>query len=74
MSLFYFCFFGQFILARGAAIRWAFVLGGVDFEEELVDRDTFQKIKNNLTLYPYTSVPTLEVNGTVIAQSNAILR
>ena len=62
------------LIGRSLPISWAFVVGGIEFEEKWVDREEFKKLKFGLKEYPYTSVPTLNVDGTLIAQSNSILR
>jgi len=58
---------------RGEAIRLAFHIGGIDFEDYRVPRDEF---KNNLkSKVPFGQVPVLEIDGGVqLAQSMAILR
>eukprot|EP01091_Cochliopodium_minus_P021194 TRINITY_DN95_c0_g1_i8.p1 TRINITY_DN95_c0_g1~~TRINITY_DN95_c0_g1_i8.p1 ORF type:complete len:225 (+),score=78.55 TRINITY_DN95_c0_g1_i8:62-676(+) len=53
-------------------IRLAFEIGGIEFEDERIEKEQFEKIKSTL---PYGSLPYLTLgDGEIIAQSNAILR
>lgn len=61
---------------RAAAIRDAFRLGGVSFEDAHVGRDEFRRMKTENEL-PFGSLPAIDIGGQRpmrIAQSNAILR
>lgn len=64
------------IAGRAGAIRDAFRIGGIAFEDKHVGRDEFRRMKAEREL-PYGSLPALDIGGDVprrIAQSNAILR
>ena len=64
------------IAGRAGAIRDAFRIGGIAFEDKHVGRDDFRRMKTGHEL-PFGSLPVLDVGGaapTRIAQSNAILR
>ncbi|KAI0566490.1 Glutathione S-transferase [Gracilaria domingensis] len=56
---------------RAEPIRLAFILGGIEFED---DRFAFSSWKDIKATTPYGAVPTMTVDGEVAAQSNAILR
>src|SRR5437868_3649875 len=57
--------------SRGEECRLAFVLAGVDFEDNRIAREAWPALKPTT---PFGSVPTLEVQGKpVVSQSNAIL-
>eukprot|EP00178_Gracilaria_changii_P015130 TRINITY_DN423_c1_g4_i1.p4 TRINITY_DN423_c1_g4~~TRINITY_DN423_c1_g4_i1.p4 ORF type:complete len:214 (-),score=46.14 TRINITY_DN423_c1_g4_i1:3507-4148(-) len=56
---------------RAEPIRLAFVISGTDFED---DRFSFESWKDIKPTTPYGSVPTLSIDGEVMAQSNALLR
>jgi glutathione S-transferase len=66
--LMYFAFGG-----RAAAIRDAFRIGGVDFEDQHVAFDDFGAMKASGEM-PFGALPLLKVGGKTISQSNAILR
>jgi prostaglandin-H2 D-isomerase / glutathione transferase len=71
LTLSYFPFAG-----RAGAIRDAFRLGGIAFEDKHIGRDEFRRLKTEGEL-PYGSLPVLDIGGETprrIAQSNAILR
>lgn len=58
-------------VSRGEECRLALHVAGVDFEDERLDRAGWIARKPNT---PYGAVPTFELpDGTVLAQSNAIL-
>lgn len=57
--------------SRGEEIRMALVLAGVEFEDNRVNREAFIALKPSL---PFGAVPTFEVNGQTLSQTNAILR
>lgn len=58
-------------VSRGEECRLAFVLAGVDFEDNRIARDAWPALKPTT---PFGAVPVLEVPGhPPIAQSNAIL-
>lgn len=64
------------VAGRAGAIRDAFRIGGIPFEDKHVGRDEFRRLKTEGEL-PYGSLPALDVGGETprrIAQSNAILR
>mmetsp|Transcript_17642 Transcript_17642/g.49314 ORF Transcript_17642/g.49314 Transcript_17642/m.49314 type:complete len:207 (+) Transcript_17642:108-728(+) len=58
---------------KGAAepSRLAFVVGGIEFEDHRFTREEWAELKPKT---PYGQVPTLEVDGELYAQSDAILR
>jgi glutathione S-transferase len=71
LTLLYFPFAG-----RAGAIRDAFRIGKIPFEDKHVGRDDFRRMKTEGEL-PYGSLPALDIGGDKphrIAQSNAILR
>jgi glutathione S-transferase len=51
--------------------RFIFALAGVEYEDVRIERDVWPEHKAN---YPWGSLPVLEVDGKMLAQSNAILR
>ncbi|KAL5018475.1 hypothetical protein ScPMuIL_004197 [Solemya velum] len=57
--------------ARGEAIRMAFAVGGVKFEDVRVELSDWPTLKPKT---PQGALPTLEVNGKTLSQSMAILR
>ncbi len=57
--------------SRGEEIRMALVLAGVEFEDNRVNREAFRALKPSL---PFGAMPTFEVNGQVLSQTNAIMR
>mmetsp|Transcript_6536 Transcript_6536/g.13962 ORF Transcript_6536/g.13962 Transcript_6536/m.13962 type:complete len:207 (-) Transcript_6536:189-809(-) len=66
LKLTYFGFKG-----RGEPIRLALAIGGVEFEDERIGPAGFMERKSTL---PFGSLPVLEVDGMIAAQSDAILR
>jgi glutathione S-transferase len=58
---------------RAEPSRLAFVIGGIDFEDERLDQAKFQERKQAGD-FPIGSIPVLEINGNMYCQSNAILR
>ncbi len=57
--------------SRGEECRLAFVLAGVDFEDNRISREAWAALKPST---PFGCVPTLELPGKpVVSQSNAIL-
>jgi len=56
---------------RAEAIRLAFFVADIPFEDERITNEQFSKRKG---LLPFGQLPILEVDGVVIAQSHAILR
>lgn len=57
--------------SRGEECRLAFVIAGVDFEDNRVKRDAWPSVKPTT---PFGSVPVLEIEGKpMLAESNAIL-
>ncbi|GAB9463272.1 Glutathione s-transferase [Globisporangium polare] len=56
---------------RAEAVRLAFHIGGVPFVDERMSRDAFMSTK---AAFPFGQIPVLEVDGQVLAQSQAILR
>lgn len=56
---------------RAEAVRLAFHIGGVPFVDERISHAAFASSKASL---PFGQLPVLEVNGEVLAQSQAILR
>jgi len=65
-KLLYFDFEG-----RAEPVRIALHIAGVDFEDARVKFPDWAAVKPTT---PYGAIPTLEVDGKVYAQSNAILR
>ncbi|KAF1335299.1 Glutathione s-transferase, partial [Globisporangium splendens] len=56
---------------RAEALRLVFHIGGVPFIDERLSWDTFQSAR---ATFPFGQVPVLEVDGQVLAQSQAIMR
>lgn len=56
---------------RGAPVRIAFHAAGIDFEDVRIDFKEFMAIRESLRFH---CVPTLEIDGTVVTQSNAMAR
>ena len=57
----------------------ALFMGGIDFENKIVDREEFQRVKENGklddgTLIPFHQLPCLVVDGVSIAQTAGIAR
>merc|ERR1712048_560142 len=53
---------------RAGAVRAALKLARIKYENDFVDRDSMQELKPRL---PFGQVPVFEVNGEIVAQSNA---
>ena len=64
------------IRARGEPVRTMLKLAGVDYEEKLFafGSDQWKMEKSDNTKYPFNQLPVLEVDGTPISQSMAIMR
>lgn len=58
---------------RAAATRLVFAIGGVEFDDERIAGEEFGKRKA-AGEFPFGSLPVLEVDGKVIAQSTTIVR
>jgi glutathione S-transferase len=56
---------------RAEPVRIAFHAAGIDFEDERISFPQFAEIRQNLR---FTSLPVLEIDGTVVTQSNAMAR
>ncbi|MFT4705833.1 MAG: glutathione S-transferase [Bradymonadia bacterium] len=67
LKLYYFDFDG----GAGEAARLTFHIGGVPFEDYRFMREGWKEIKPTT---PYGSVPVLEIDGQMVAQSTAITR
>ena len=67
LVLTYFDFDGS----RGEAARLAMHLAGISFEDRRIARSDWSRLRDTT---PYQSLPVLEVDGKVIAQSNTINR
>ncbi len=67
LKLTYFDFHG----GRGEAARLAMTIGGIEFEDY---RIKFESWPTAQTEMPFRAIPVLEVDGTVITQSNTINR
>ncbi|CAG7630761.1 unnamed protein product, partial [Allacma fusca] len=61
------------LAAAAEPIRWAFKVGGVEFEDERLNPADWPKLKKS-GRFPGESLPLLEIDGVVYTQSNAILR
>jgi glutathione S-transferase len=62
----------DFARSRGEEVRLALVIAGVDFDDNRVTADDFDRIKPDL---PFGALPIFEVPGHgVFAETNAILR
>jgi glutathione S-transferase len=57
--------------SRGEAARLAMHLGGIAFEDKRIARNDWASVRDQ---YPFQTLPVLEVDGRMIAQSNAINR
>jgi glutathione S-transferase len=57
--------------SRGEAARLAMHLGGIAFEDKRIARNEWTSVRDQ---YPFQALPVLEVDGRMIAQSNAINR
>jgi glutathione S-transferase len=67
IALTYFDFDGS----RGEAARLAMHLAGIAFEDKRIGRSDWPAVRDQ---YPFQALPVLEVDGQMIAQSNAINR
>lgn len=56
---------------RAAPIRIAFHAAGIDFEDKRINFQEFMALRESLRFH---CVPTLEIDGTVVTQSNAMAR
>ncbi|MDJ0711543.1 MAG: glutathione S-transferase family protein [Woeseiaceae bacterium] len=56
---------------RGEPIRIAFHHGGIDFEDDRVSFPEFAETRDSMR---FSSVPTMEIDGMVVTQTNAMLR
>ena len=56
---------------RAAPIRIAFHAAGIDFEDKRINFQEFMALRESLR---FRCVPTLEIDGTVVTQSNAMAR
>ncbi|MBT5152764.1 MAG: glutathione S-transferase, partial [Gammaproteobacteria bacterium] len=64
---------------RAEVGKIALFMGGIDFENKIVDREEFQRVKENGklddgTLIPFHQLPCLVVDGVSIAQTAGIAR
>ena len=58
---------------KGDAIRYAFVVAGIDFEDERISYAEVAR-RREAGLLPFGQVPVIEVDGETHAQSGALLR
>ncbi len=56
---------------RAEPARLAMAMGGVDYEDDRISFEEFEKMRGST---PFNSVPTMEIDGRVITQCNAINR
>ncbi len=56
---------------RGEPIRIAFHHGGIEFEDNRISFEEFMKMRQSTR---FNSVPTMEIDGAVVTQTNAMLR
>lgn len=56
---------------RGEPIRIALHAAGIEFEDDRITFDQFGQMRNDLR---FRSVPVLEIDGSVVTQSNALSR
>ncbi len=64
---------------RAEVGKIALFMGGIDFENKIVDREEFQRVKqtgqlDDGTLIPFHQLPCLVVDGVSIAQTAGIAR
>ncbi|XP_025988454.2 glutathione S-transferase [Solenopsis invicta] len=59
--------------ARGRAehIRYIFAYAGIDYIDERISDESWPRLKKSM---PYGKLPVLEIDGKLIAQSNAVAR
>lgn len=64
-----------YVDSRGRAepIRQALAAGGIEFEDKRISGLEFMEMKKNGSL-PFGSIPVMEIDGEMIAESSAILR
>jgi glutathione S-transferase len=67
LKLIYFDFHG----GRGEPARLALSIGGIAFEDDRIPPSDWERLKANT---PFGALPVIEVDGQVVAQSNAINR
>ena len=67
IKLTYFDFSG----GRGEPVRMALAIGGVDFEDHRISFAEFGQMRED---FPLKAVPTMEIDGVVYTQSNAMTR
>eukprot|EP00171_Calliarthron_tuberculosum_P006947 IDg6947t1 len=58
---------------RAEAIRLAFIVGGIDFEDERISLEEFEQ-RRERGEFPFKLLPILKVDGKTFAESNGILR
>ena len=56
---------------RGEPVRIAFHHGGIEFEDERISFEEFLKTRESTR---FNSVPTMEIDGKIVTQTNAMLR
>ena len=56
---------------RGEPVRIAFHHGGIDFDDDRISFPEFAEMRGSTR---FSSVPTMEIDGTVVTQTNAMLR
>ena len=56
---------------RGEPIRIAFHYGGIEFEDDRISFEEFMKMRESTR---FNSLPTMEIDGNVVTQTNAMLR
>jgi glutathione S-transferase len=61
----------DFDAGRGEVARLALTLGGIAFEDRRVSFKDWEQVRDR---YPFQTLPVLEVDGKLVAQSNAINR
>ncbi|KAI7815611.1 glutathione S-transferase [Rhyzopertha dominica] len=59
--------------ARGRAehIRFIFAYAGIDYDDERIPREKWPELKKKM---PFGMLPVLEIDGKLVAQSNAVAR
>eukprot|EP00794_Sanderia_malayensis_P017472 gene17472-19219_t len=60
--------------ARGQLARLAFAAAGVEFTDHRIEFPEWPELKKNTSLYPFGTLPSLEVDGKVLPESIAIAR
>lgn len=56
---------------RAEPVRIAFHHGGIEFEDDRISFEEFMKMRQSTR---FNSVPTLEIDGKIVTQTNAMLR